>query len=220
MSAQVPRLTQGTEADPVLDELLADFANRLQTGEAVEVEAYARQHPERADELRRLLPAVQVLADLEHLAGAEDAPSASAPGRERTLGTLGDFRLRREIGRGGMGVVYEAEQVSLNRRVALKVLPFAATLDARQIQRFKAEAQAAAHLHHRTSCRSSPWASSAACTTTPCSSSRARAWPPSSRICAAWPHRKRGTGATAPGRRAKGPARWHRGAGRCPGGTP
>src|SRR5260370_28760079 len=48
-----------------------------------------------------------------------------------------------------MGVVYEAEQVSLNRRVALKVLPFAATLDARQIQRFKAEAQAAAHLHHQ-----------------------------------------------------------------------
>ena len=47
-----------------------------------------------------------------------------------------------------MGVVYEAEQISLGRRVALKVLPFAAALDARQLQRFKNEAQAAACLHH------------------------------------------------------------------------
>jgi WD40 repeat protein/serine/threonine protein kinase len=64
------------------------------------------------------------------------------------LGQLGDFRLLREIGRGGMGVVYEAEQISLSRRVALKVLPFAAALDSKQLQRFKNEAQAAAHLHH------------------------------------------------------------------------
>src|SRR5262249_36671050 len=61
---------------------------------------------------------------------------------------LGDFRIVREIGRGGMGIVYEAVQVSLGRRVALKVLPLAAALDARQLQRFKNEAQAAACLHH------------------------------------------------------------------------
>jgi len=62
--------------------------------------------------------------------------------------TLGDFQLVREIGRGGMGVVYEARQISLNRRVAIKVLPFAAVLDQRQLERFRTEAQAAAGLHH------------------------------------------------------------------------
>ena len=61
---------------------------------------------------------------------------------------LGDFVLVREIGRGGMGVVYEARQLSLGRRVALKVLPFAAVLDSKQIARFKNEAQAAAQLLH------------------------------------------------------------------------
>src|SRR5262249_22848530 len=61
---------------------------------------------------------------------------------------LGDFRIVREVGRGGMGVVYEAEQMSLRRRVALKVLPFAAMLDERLLQRFRNETLAAASLHH------------------------------------------------------------------------
>ena len=61
---------------------------------------------------------------------------------------LGDFQILREIGRGGMGVVYEAEQTSLGRRVALKVLPFVGILDAKQLQRFKNEARAAAALSH------------------------------------------------------------------------
>ena len=68
---------------------------------------------------------------------------ASLPGEP-----LGDFRLIREVGRGGMGIVYEAEQISLGRRVALKLLPFASTMDPRQLQRFKNEAKAAASLKH------------------------------------------------------------------------
>jgi serine/threonine protein kinase len=87
---------------------------------------------------------------IERLAAAlrEPADRVDPPLSAKDIGTLGDFRLLREIGRGGMGVVYEAEQVSLRRRVALKVLPFAAALDSRQLQRFKNEAMAAAHLRH------------------------------------------------------------------------
>jgi serine/threonine protein kinase/tetratricopeptide (TPR) repeat protein len=129
--------------DPVLDNLIEEFARKLQGGEPVTPEAYAREHPERGDELARILPAMVVLADLGSSAN-RGIPTALPA----AVGTLGDFRIVREVGRGGMGVVYEAVQISLGRRVALKVLPFAATLDARQLQRFKNEAQAAAHLQH------------------------------------------------------------------------
>ncbi len=67
------------------------------------------------------------------------------PAAERVLG---DFRIVCEIGRGGMGVVYEAEQISLARRVALKVLPAHITIDPRSVERFEREAKAAARLRH------------------------------------------------------------------------
>ncbi len=133
-------------ADPALAELVERLTARLHGGEPVDVDAISANHPEYADRLRQLLPALEVLADLGRSAGHEAAPSG--PGPLAQLGVLGDYRIVREVGRGGMGVVYEAWQLSLNRRVALKVLPFAAALDPRQLQRFHNEAQAAAGLHH------------------------------------------------------------------------
>jgi serine/threonine protein kinase len=131
--------------DPLLANLVEDFATRLQRGEAVEISAYVREHPDHAEPLRRLLPGVQVLAELGRSAGLGEAvPPLLGP----EPGVLGDYRIVREVGRGGMGMVYEAEQISLQRRVALKVLPFAAVLDPRRLQRFVHEAQAAANLHH------------------------------------------------------------------------
>ena len=61
---------------------------------------------------------------------------------------LGDFRIVREIGRGGMGIVYEAQQISLNRRVAVKVLPLAAAFDEQRLERFRSEVRAASSLSH------------------------------------------------------------------------
>jgi serine/threonine protein kinase len=115
-----------------------EFTQRLNRGERPDVEEYARLHPEIAEHLRDVLSALQLLR----------SPDSDLSGPGDPAGTLGDFRLLREVGRGGMGVVYEAEQISLRRQVALKVLPFAAALDPRHLQRFKNEAQAAAQLHH------------------------------------------------------------------------
>ena len=65
-----------------------------------------------------------------------------------SLKQIGDYRILRQIGRGGMGVVYEAEQQSLGRRVALKVLPRHMAGDAKSLQRFQREARTAARMHH------------------------------------------------------------------------
>ncbi len=105
-------------------------------------------YPDLAEPLRAYLDRLDELHEAASGFARSDsrAEEVAAPTDEERR--LGDFRLLREIGRGGMGVVYEAQQISLGRRVALKVLPFAAVLDSRQIARFKHEAQAAAQLDH------------------------------------------------------------------------
>src|SRR5207253_3023705 len=131
--------------DALIGQIADEFTERLQRGERPEVEQYARLYPEVADLLVAILPVLEALRP--NTAGSE--PVGDPPFALTVLkGCLGDFRILREIGRGGMGIVYEAEQISLGRRVALIVLPFAAALDEKRLQRFQHEAQAAAHLHH------------------------------------------------------------------------
>jgi serine/threonine protein kinase/tetratricopeptide (TPR) repeat protein len=150
MNPTAPDAAPGPDGEAGLADLVEEVTARLKAGEAVNLDAFLQAHPDHAAELRRLYPALRLLADASHSGDLSCPPDATEPdGPGAGLGELGDFRLLRELGRGGMGVVYEAEQFSLRRRVALKVMPMAAALDSKQLQRFKNEAQAAAHLLHQ-----------------------------------------------------------------------
>src|SRR5262245_32023787 len=119
-----------------------DYLAELEAGRMPDRQAYLARHPELADALAEAFDGIELAQALR-----PNAPTGSAQ-PAYPVNPLGDFQIIREVGSGGMGVVYEAVQLSLGRRVALKILPFAAALDAKHLQRFKAEAHAAAQLHH------------------------------------------------------------------------
>jgi WD40 repeat protein/serine/threonine protein kinase len=138
-----------SERNPV-EELAEEFAERLRRGERPSLSEYVAKYPEHADEIRELFPALDVMEQLKPQAGdltgaGEDTTESGAL---RRLERLGEFRILREVGRGGMGVVYEAMQESLGRHVALKVLPGHALASPSQLERFRREARAAGRLHH------------------------------------------------------------------------
>jgi serine/threonine protein kinase/WD40 repeat protein len=133
----------------LFNDLAHEFTERYRRGERPSLEEYTERYPELADEIRQLFPA---LVMMEELGSGVASPSTQitsmtlrpAPIPER----LGDYRILREIGRGGMGIVYEAIQESLGRHVALKVLPSGHQIGPVQLKRFEREAKAAALLHH------------------------------------------------------------------------
>jgi serine/threonine protein kinase len=136
-----------TGVDEKLAVLVEEITARLETGQRVDLSDYSRTHPDQIEQLRKLLPALEALA----LVGQDDGlfnGSQRDNGGDAGRRQLGDFRLIRELGRGGMGTVYEAEQISMGRRVALKVLPFAALAQDKSLQRFRNEVRAAAALDH------------------------------------------------------------------------
>ena len=123
--------------------VVEEYFERLRRGENPQLEEFVEQYPEISDLLRTVIPGLQV---------AEQSPDLSANGKlpqgRRKQKQIGDFRILRQIGRGGMGIVYEAEQISMNRRVALKVLPLAGLVDELKIRRFQNEVRAVAALDH------------------------------------------------------------------------
>lgn len=153
MRANLNSPSATTEVAPADQERLArildEYLVAIEQGQSVTPEELLAKHPADAPQLRGYLSGL----NLFHAAAIEPAKNLLSDEKQSTeipasLQTIGDYRLVRELGRGGMGVVYEAWQLSLRRRVALKVLPFTSAHDAKQLGRFKNEAQAAAQVQH------------------------------------------------------------------------
>ena len=140
-------ILSATGSECRLVNVLDDYLAALQRGDPPDKSALLAAHPDLAEDLEACLASLDFVRRTAASAANDVRAGVSFEG-EVNVGRLGDFRIIREAGRGGMGVVYEAEQISLGRRVALKVLPFAAALDPRQLARFRVEVQAAAQLHH------------------------------------------------------------------------
>jgi serine/threonine protein kinase len=167
---------QGLEPEGALEppaevlRILEKYVEELEAGGRPNAAELLAQHPQLAEHLKGCLASLEFLYQAEPTSPGpssvfscplQESPSSESRANERgqqttnnkqgttDTGQLGDFRILRQVGRGGMGVVYEAEQISLQRRVALKVLPFAGAMDPKLLQRFRNEAQAAAGLHHQ-----------------------------------------------------------------------
>jgi serine/threonine protein kinase len=125
------------------------FLARYRRGERPSVTEYTDKYPELAEQIRDLFPALAVLEELGSVEGLrKESSTGTVPGKGKVPEQLGDYRILREVGRGGMGIVYEAVQESLGRHVALKVLCVHGLLSPTHLERFKREARAAARLHH------------------------------------------------------------------------
>jgi serine/threonine protein kinase len=136
------------DRNPV-DVLADEFAARLRNGESPSMQEYIDRYPEHASEIEELFPGVALLEQLSRK--QESEASSRQRSRQHTLPPghrFGDIEIVRELGRGGMGIVYEAYQHSLSRAVAVKAIHTGSVHSANQAARFQREAQAAAQLHH------------------------------------------------------------------------
>ncbi|MFO0807851.1 MAG: protein kinase [Gemmataceae bacterium] len=140
-----PNSSSSSDRDP-LDRLAEEFVARFRAGERPSLTEYAARLPERADEVRDLFPALVEMEQLKPATG--DHTGDFVPAAPSDPQQIGEFRILRRVGVGGMGVVYEAMQESLGRHVALKLLPADALADPKRLERFRREAKAAAKLHH------------------------------------------------------------------------
>ncbi len=140
--------SSGSSGPDLLNDLAHEFAERYRSGERPSLTEYEAKYPELASQIRDLFPALVVMEDFGSAAGPPTGPYGAPVPSGALLQRLGDYRILREVARGGMGVVYEAVQESLGRHVALKVLPARGLLAGPSLERFRREARAAAQLHH------------------------------------------------------------------------
>jgi eukaryotic-like serine/threonine-protein kinase len=131
-----------------IDGVAEEFVSRFRRGEHPSLTEYIQRFPELADEIRELFPTLVLMEQARPLENPKIPQAASLDSFDKPPERFNEYRIVREIGRGGMGIVYEAVQESLGRQVALKVLPQHAVSNDSQTQRFKREAQAAARLNH------------------------------------------------------------------------
>ena len=130
--------------DPTIEQLAEEFLMRQRQGLSPTVETYAAAYPHLADQIRDLFPTMMLLENWKTATPVKTSrPAADFPRPQ-----LADFQIVREIGRGGMGIVYEAIQQSLERRIALKVLPHQVFFNNKKLDRFRREARAAGALNH------------------------------------------------------------------------
>jgi WD40 repeat protein/serine/threonine protein kinase len=137
-----------SERDP-FEQVAEAFLAEYRAGKRPSLTEYAQRYPELAEQIQQFLPGLVLLE--QHRPGPEAPTGPPAPTEWGAAGPpeqLGEYRLIREVGRGGMGVVFEAVQESLGRHVALKVLPYNALVSPHCLERFRREARAAARLHH------------------------------------------------------------------------
>jgi serine/threonine protein kinase/tetratricopeptide (TPR) repeat protein len=137
--------------DSRVAQALKEYMDAVQRGQRPNRQQFEAQHPEVAGHLDDYLIGLDFIERAGRALWPTDEHGSGSSSEESLADkVIGDFRIVRPAGRGGMGIVYEAVQVSLDRRVALKVLlPAPHVPDAKRLQRFKNEAQAAAHLHHQ-----------------------------------------------------------------------
>jgi len=141
-------LSDESQFENPIDPLAEDFVARLRRGERPSLTEYTTRHPALAAEIRELFPALVLMEKARPAEPGKASLANQISGFEKLPERLDDYRIVREIGRGGMGVVYEAIQESLGRRVALKVLPRQFRVNDAQAQRFQRESRAAARLNH------------------------------------------------------------------------